>query len=89
MLIDEVAQIMDEYLNTVSPEQFKKDLEEAGILDCPDTMSFDVVANTGEQNLCVSYKAGKTNSIKLVGVYDSSINFNTPRLDYFYEKDIA
>lgn len=30
-LIDEIAEIMDNYLETATPEQFKKDLEEAGV----------------------------------------------------------
>lgn len=36
MLMDEVTKVMDEYFRTVTPEQFEKDLIEAGINNCPD-----------------------------------------------------
>jgi len=50
MLMDKVAKIMDEYFETVTPEQFEKDLIEAGIENCPNkcdrfgNLEWDVVS---------------------------------------------
>lgn len=34
--MDEVNKVMEKYFKTVTPEQFEKDLKEAGIENCPD-----------------------------------------------------
>ena len=36
MDMNKITKIMDEYFKTVTPEQFEKDLIEAGIENCPD-----------------------------------------------------
>ena len=38
----EVSKLMEEYLKTVTPEQFEKDSIEAGILECPDKFTFKI-----------------------------------------------
>lgn len=38
----EVTKLMEEYFRTVTPEQFEKDLLDAGILQCPDRFEFEV-----------------------------------------------
>jgi hypothetical protein len=35
MDMKDVSKIMGEYFETVTPKQFEKDLEDAGILECP------------------------------------------------------
>lgn len=40
--MQEVTKLMEEYFRTVTPEQFEKDLIDAGILDCPDEFEFMV-----------------------------------------------
>jgi hypothetical protein len=51
----EVTRLMEEYFKTVTPEQFEKDLIDAGIEECP--FKADIVT---EQSWVASKKVGKS-----------------------------
>lgn len=59
MIMDEITQVMKEYLSTVSNEQFEQDLIQAGILNSPEKTWVEIPAGP---LVLGSFKAGQQSS---------------------------
>jgi hypothetical protein len=87
MLMDKMEEIMVKYLTTVTTEQFKKDIEIAGISECPDNVSFDVIAEpTKAFTEKVDFK--QVNVISLKSTYVTECKFYKSQAANFTVKDL-
>jgi len=68
MIMDKMAEVMDQYFSTVTDEQCEKDLIEAGILRCPDKMEVEIVA---ESLVLPNYQKG----MESVWVFKTSLTY--------------
>lgn len=59
MIMDKISQVMDDYLSTVSEEQFEQDLIKAGILNCPEKTWVEIPASS---LVLGNYKVGQESS---------------------------
>lgn len=89
MIMEKISQIMDEYFRTVSDEQFEKDLIKAGILRCPDKVTFEIPAET------LRYAGNQTdnydNLVKLSSTlsYDLSALYHFKSGDQFLDREVV